>query len=114
MIISRRRSQWKTGWGKPLLRSALLYAGGSALAACAILLAIAVFTEPGTGETTGTFLAVGMIVGCLAVGVVLTIMVTNPGWATGLAGGVFAVGAAISGWLVYLTMPDPGVGTERV
>lgn len=108
MIISRRRSQWKTGWGKPLLRSALLYAGGSALAACAVLLGIAVFTEPGTGETTGTWLAVGMIVGCLAVGVVLTIMVTSPGWPTGLAGGVFAVGAAVSGWLVYLSMPDPG------
>jgi outer membrane protein assembly factor BamB len=108
VIISRRQAHWKHGWGKPLLRTALLYAGGTALAACAVLLGIAVFTEPGTGAASGTYLAVGMIAGCLAVGVVLTIMVTHPGWPTGLCGGILALAFAIGGWIIYSTMPTPG------
>ncbi|MGH8792520.1 MAG: hypothetical protein ACRDXX_07740 [Stackebrandtia sp.] len=107
--MDSRRARWKIGWGKPLLRTALLYAGGTALAAWAVLMAIAVFAEPGSGDTGGTLVAVGMIGSWIIAGTVLTVMVTNPGWLTGLAGAGTAVIAAVCGWFVYTSMPDPGL-----
>lgn len=106
---SRRRQRWQPGWGRPLLRTALLFAGGAALASWAVLITLAVFTEPGGGDASGTLLAVAMIGSWIVAGTVVTVMITNPGWVTGVAGGVTAVLAAGCGWLVYTTLPEPGV-----
>lgn len=96
-----------------MLRTVLLFAGGTALVAWAVLLCIAVFTETGTDDAVDTWLAVGMVGACIATGISLTIMVTHPGWPTGLAGALIAIGSAVAGWLVYSVMPDPG-GIEYI
>ncbi|GAA4911556.1 putative pyrroloquinoline-quinone binding quinoprotein [Stackebrandtia albiflava] len=110
MANSESDDRRRTGGNRALLRNVLLYCGAAALVAWVILLSVAVFTEPSGDDLDGTWLAVATLVSFLAVFVVLSMMVTHPGWMTGLAGGVTAVGAAVGAWLVYSTMPEPGVG----
>lgn len=91
------------------MRAALLYAGATALVCWVILLGIAVYTEPASIDFSGTWLAVATIAAALAVITVLSLLVTHPGWISGVAGGVVAIIAAVGAFLIYITMPEPSV-----
>jgi len=104
---SQRRRRFQTS--KPIVRAALLYAGAAALVSWVILLGIAVYTEPASIDFSGTWLAVATIAAALAVVTVLSLLVTHPGWISGVAGGAAAIIAAVGAFLIYITMPEPSV-----
>lgn len=84
-------------------------AGGStALLAWVVLLAIAVFDDRTTRDSTGSIMMAGLVVSVLAVSLALSILAARRGTTVIITGLTLTVGAAAGGWAVYSAMPVAG------
>ena len=97
-------------WTRSLIRTAAILSGVAALLAGAVVLGFAVFGEPGGDDPSATWLAVGLVVQYLLIGVAVSITVANPGRAAMISAAVLAGLALIACVVTVVTMPDPGDG----